>query len=55
MLLDVGEVGVTECSGRLFVFFIKESWIRAMTRYHAELNINIILTRNLPFDPDVRQ
>ena len=28
-------------------FFIKESWIWAMTRHHAD---NILLTRNLPFD-----
>ena len=26
-----------------------------MTRHHAEPNINILLTRNLPFDSDVRQ
>ena len=43
--------GVSECSGRhFFLFFIKENWICAMTRYHAEPNINILLTRNLPFD-----
>ena len=27
----------------------------AMTRHHAEPNINILFTRNLPFDSDVRQ
>ena len=43
-------VGVSECSGRpTFIFFIKENWICAMTR-HAEPDINILLTRNLPFD-----
>ena len=26
-----------------------------MTRSHAEPNIDILLTRNLSFDPDVRQ
>ena len=47
---------VSECSGRpIFVFFIKENWICAMTRHHAEPNINILLTRNLPFDSDIRQ
>ena len=39
----------------LYFFFIKENWICAMTRYHAESNINIILTRNLPIDSGVRQ
>ena len=36
-------------------FFIKENWICAMTRHHAKANIKILLTRNLPFDSDVRQ
>ena len=55
MLSGVGEKGVSECSGRpVFIFFIKESWICAMTRRHAEPN-NILLTRNLPFDSDVKQ
>ena len=26
-----------------------------MNRYYAEPNINILLTRNLPFDSDIRQ
>ena len=44
---------VSDCSGRLiFIFFIKENWILAMTRHHA---YNILLTRNLHFDSDVRQ
>ena len=48
--------GRSECSGRpIFIFFIKENWICAMTRHHAESNINILLTRNLPIDSDVRQ
>ena len=36
----------------IFTFFIKENWIWVMTRHHAN---NILLTRNLPFDSDVRQ
>ena len=55
MLSDVGG-GVSECSGRpVFIFFIKENWICAMTRHHAEPNINILLARSLPFDSYVRQ
>ena len=52
MLSDVGGCGVNEC------FFIKENWICAITRYHANniFNyINILLARNLPFDAEVRQ
>ena len=33
-------------------FFVKENWILAMIRNHAN---NILLTRNLHFDSDVRQ
>ena len=34
---------VSECSGRpIFIYFIKENWVCAMTRHHAEPNINII-------------
>ena len=36
-------------------FFIIENWICAMTKHHAEPNINILLTKNLPFDYGVRQ
>ena len=36
-------------------FFIKENWICAMTRYHAESNINILSTRNLLIESDIRQ
>ena len=35
-------------------FFITENWIFAMTTHHADPNINILLTRNAPFDFDVR-
>ena len=48
-------VGVTECSvGPIFIFFIKENLISAMMRHHAGPN-NVLLTRNLSFDSDVRQ
>ena len=33
----------------LFIF-VKEDWICIMTRYHVELNINVLLTSNLPID-----
>ena len=43
MLSDVWGWGVSECSGRpIFFFFIKENWICAMTRHHAEPNINLV-------------
>ena len=55
MLSDVVGVGGSGCSGcPVFIFFIKENWICVMTRHHAESNVNILLTRNLPFDSDVR-
>ena len=45
--------GVSKCSGRpIFIFFIKENSIWAMTKDHAN---NILLTRNLSFDSGVRQ
>ena len=48
--------GVTEYYGRtIFIFFTEENWICAVTRHHAEPDINILLTRNLSFDSDVRQ
>ena len=42
-------------TSNLFFFFITEYWICAMTRHYSEPNINILLTRNLPFGSDVRQ
>ena len=55
MLSAVGG-GVSESSGRpVFTSFIKKNWICATTIHHAEPNINISLTRNLPFDSEVRQ
>ena len=38
-----------------FFIIITENWVCAMTRNHAESNINILLTRNLPIDSGVRQ
>ena len=35
-----------------FSFFIKENWICTMIKHHAK---NILLTRNLPFDSDIKQ
>ena len=53
MLSNVGGVGISDCSGRpIFIFFIKENWICAMTRHHGN---NILLARNLLFDSDMRQ
>ena len=50
------EWGVSECSGRpIFIFLIEEHWICSMNRYHAESSINILLTRNLLFDSDIRR
>ena len=46
----VGGLGVFWTSNRYFI--IKENWIWAMTRHDAN---NILSTRNLPFDSDVRQ
>ena len=43
----------TQVGGGLAI--VPENWICAMTRHHAESNISILLTRNLPFDSDVRQ
>ena len=47
--------GLSECFGRpIFILFIKENWICAMTRRLAEPN-NMSLTRNFPFDCYIRQ
>ena len=37
-----------------FFFLIKENWVCAMTRHHAVPSINILMTRCLPFESDVR-
>ena len=56
---DVGrrkDWGISECSELpIFIFCIKENWICVMTSHHSEPNINLLMTRNLPFDSDVRQ
>ena len=36
-------------------FFIKGNWICSMTRHHVEPNINILVTRNLPFESNIGQ
>ena len=54
MLLDEGGrrlVSVLDVLLFFFFFFMKEIWIYALTRHHAEPN-NILLTRNLHFDYD---
>ena len=53
MLSYVGGVGVASVLD-VQSFFIKESWIWVMTRHHAESDINILFTRNFPFDSNVR-
>ena len=51
-LRGVGGARGSKCSGRsILIFFIKENW---MNRHNAQPNINMLLTRNLPFDYDVR-
>ena len=36
-------------------FSITENWICSVTRHDAHPTINILLTRNLPFNSDDRQ
>ena len=31
-------------------FLVRKNWIGLRTRNHVELNINVLLTRNLPFE-----
>ena len=46
-------VGDSACSQlQIFIFFIKENYNCAMTKYHVN---NILLARNLSWDSDVRQ
>ena len=47
--------GGSECSGRPIVTFLLKKIGCAMTKHHAEPNINILLTRNFPLDSDVGQ
>ena len=52
MLSDVGGWGVHEGSGSpVFIFFIKENWICAVTRHHAESNIDILSSLLRGFQP----
>ena len=56
MLSDEGSRGLaSNLDVHSLFFFTKENWICAMKGLHAEPNINILLTRNLPFDTDGRQ
>ena len=56
MLSDVGRVGVTSVLEVQSLFSsITENWICSMTRHDAQPTINILLTRNFPFDSDDKQ
>ena len=62
MLSDVrggggGGMGVRECCGRpiYFLLLLKKVELCTMTGHHVKPNINILLTKNLPFDSGVRQ
>ena len=56
MLFDIGGGGgiASVLDIQSLFFFVKENWICAMNRHHAESN-NILLTRNLSIDSGVRQ
>ena len=48
--------GGSEGSGRpIFILFIKENWIYAISRHQTGANTTIVLTRNLPIDTDSTQ
>ena len=47
--------GVSECSGRVIFFLSKENCICAISRHHAESNINMLLTKNPLIDSGVTQ
>ena len=56
MLSDIeGDAGVGGVLDVHSIFLIKENCICAMTRHHAESNINILSTKNLPIESGVRQ
>ena len=56
MLSDVGGGGLASVLDFQYLFiFTKENWISDMTKYHPGPNIDVLLTRNLPFDSDIRQ
>ena len=50
-----GGGGVSECSGRVIFFLSKENCICAISRHHAESNINMLLTKNPLIDSGVTQ
>ena len=52
VMVGLGGGGGKGLERPIFIIFIKDNWIYAMTRHHA---YNIFLTRNLPFDSDFRQ
>ena len=55
MFLDLGGGGLASVLDVQSLFFIKENWVFAVDRQHTKPNIKILVTRNLPFDPDARQ
>ena len=56
MLSDVRSGGLVSILEVQFLFFfIKENWIFVMTKHHDESKSNMLLTRNLPIDSDVRK
>ena len=56
MLSDVGVRGVSKCSiCFFFFFFVVVVVVVFLSRHHTEPNIDILLTRNLHFNSDVRQ
>ena len=54
MLSDVGVRGVSKCS-ICFFFVVVVVVVVFLSRHHTEPNIDILLTRNLHFNSDVRQ
>ena len=49
MLWDVGDKGNKSSGHSIFVIFMKENWICAMTRHHAEPDINILTLFGMGF------
>ena len=52
MLLNVEGGGIASILDVQSFLFIKENWIWAITRHHAN---NLLLTKCLPFDSDIRK
>ena len=57
MLSDVRGWGLASVLNvqSFFLFLLKKNWICIMTRHNPKPSINLLLTRNLPIDSDVRQ